>query len=125
MVHSETTRPPVKKNALDTFYRVFREPPGYAPSTALELMEWVKERVCIISVEWDELCAHLNEIPVNREIFPITLTGYVVSIPGAHMYDYCCQSLPRLCHILEISIDQLHPMKVFTETKQRGLWKIF
>ncbi len=34
---------------------------GYAPSDALELKEWLRDRVAISVSEWDELIAHLEE----------------------------------------------------------------
>ncbi len=118
VIHSETIRPPVKKNTLDTFLpRLQRTAPGYAPSTALELVEWVKDRICIISVEWDELlCAfkrdsgepgnlsdHLNRLCRIR--FPNAQYHVITAI----------ESLPRLCRILEISIDQLYPESIYGE----------
>lgn len=118
VVHSEAVRPPVKKNALETFLpRLQRTAPGYAPSTALELVEWVKDRICIISVEWDELlcafkrdcgepgnlCDHLNKLCRIR--FPDAQYYVITAI----------QSLPRLCRILEVTIDQLHPENICGE----------
>lgn len=124
VVHSETTRPPVKKNALDTFLpRLQRTAPGYAPSTALELMEWVKERVCIISVEWDELlCAFKRDSGEPGNLSDHLNRLCRIQFPGAHYHVItAAESLPRLCRILEISIDQLHPESVYGDKTERAV----
>ncbi len=115
VVHSENVRPPVKKNTLDTFLqRLQRTAPGYAPSTALELVEWVKDRICIISIEWDELLSAFKRDSGE----PGNLSDHLnrlcrVRFPDAHYYSITAiESLPRLCRILEISIDQLHPESI-------------
>ena len=124
VVHSETTRPPVKKNALDTFLpRLQRTAPGYSPSTALELMEWVKERVCIISVEWDELlCAFKRDSGEPGNLSDHLNRLCRIQFPGAHYHVItAAESLPRLCRILEISIDQLHPESVYGDKTERAV----
>lgn len=122
VVHSETVRPPVKKNTLDTFLpRLQRTAPGYAPSTALELVEWVKDRICIISVEWDELLCAFNRDSGE----PGNLSDHLkklccIKFPGAQYYVITAiESLPRLCRILEISIDQLHPESIYGDKTEK------
>ena len=118
MFHSETTG--LLKNALDTFLpRLQRTAPGYAPSTALELMEWVKERVCIISVEWDELLCW----PKRDSGEPGNLSDHnrlCHPIPGAHYHVITaadrCRDFATFWKYQSISI-----LKVFTETKQRAV----
>ncbi len=111
VVHSETVRPPVKKNALDTFLpRLQRTTPGYAPSNALELVEWVKDRICIISDEWDELlCAFKRDSGEPGNLCDQLNKLCRLRFMDAQYYVITAiEPLPRLCRILEISIDQLH-----------------
>jgi ATP-dependent Lhr-like helicase len=118
VVHSETTRPPVKKSALDTFLlRLKRTAPGYAPSNALELVEWVKDRICITVVEWDELLRAFKRDSSEPENLSDHFDRLCrIRFPDARYYVIIAvESLQRLCRILGISIDQLHPESIYGE----------
>jgi ATP-dependent Lhr-like helicase len=56
LVFSSELRPRIPAGVLDRFQRkLHRTWLGYAPQSAVELVEWVKERLLIPRDEWDEL----------------------------------------------------------------------
>ncbi len=56
IVHSPSLRPSVSRTVADQFtQKSLRLVPGYAPTDALDLVEWVKERLLIPATEWREL----------------------------------------------------------------------
>ncbi len=56
LVFSSELRPRIPVEVLDRFQRkLHRTWPGYAPQTADELVEWVKERLLIPKHEWNEI----------------------------------------------------------------------
>ncbi len=58
LVFSTELRPRIPADVLDRFQRkLHRTWPGYAPRSAGELVEWVKERLLIPAGEWEELLA--------------------------------------------------------------------
>lgn len=123
VVLSETHRPAVKKSTLETFLpRLQRTSPGYAPSNALELVEWIKDRICIIADEWDELlCAFKRDSgePENLSDFLKRLCR--IKFPGAR-YEVitAIESLPGLCQAIDVAIDQLH-MESICEDKGQDM----
>ncbi len=61
LVYSTELRPRIPAALLDRFQRkLHRTWPGYAPDTAGELVEWVKERIAIPAAEWRELEAAIE-----------------------------------------------------------------
>jgi ATP-dependent Lhr-like helicase len=66
LVFSSELRPRIPAAVLDRFQRkLHRTWPGYAPQSAGELVEWVKERLLIPAGEWQELLA-----AVERDMAP-------------------------------------------------------
>ncbi len=61
LVFSSELRPRIPADVLDRFQRkLHRTWPGYAPQSAGELVEWVKERLVIPQSDWRELMAAIE-----------------------------------------------------------------
>jgi ATP-dependent Lhr-like helicase len=61
LVFASRLRPRLPAELLDRFQRkLHRTWPGYAPQNALELEEWVRERVALTEGEWRELLAAIE-----------------------------------------------------------------
>lgn len=115
VVFSENLRPPVKNDLLNLFLqRLQRTAPGYAPSNMLELVEWVKDRICITSDEWNDLFSAFkrdSEDLEKSENISVYLNKLCrIRFTGAKLHVVTAiESLPRLCRILCVSIEETHP----------------
>jgi ATP-dependent Lhr-like helicase len=61
LVFSSSLRPEIPAELRERFQRkLHRTFPGYAPRTATELLDWVKERLLLPEAEWRELLAAID-----------------------------------------------------------------
>lgn len=112
IVSSDTLRPPVKRDVIAMLQnRLQRTSPGYAPSNALELVEWVKDRICIVDYEWDELLSSIkSDSPLYCEQIINDASDKLcrIQLPGA--VEFCIAAieiLPKLLKTIGLSIDEV------------------
>jgi ATP-dependent Lhr-like helicase len=80
-LENSNKRPPLPA-ALEADFsaRLRREVPGWTPSSALSLAEWVRERIAIPLDEWESLLAALPEEPREELRADPTLAGRIASL---------------------------------------------
>lgn len=91
--------------------RLQRRIPGYAPDSATELLDWVKERLLIPAGEWRSLCEVIRKNPdadldavleaLSNKVFCVRLLKCEESVVVA------LECVPRLLAALEIPKDDL------------------
>ena len=65
VLFSHRLRPRIPENFVDLEAKLQRTAPGYAPRSAPDLLDWIKERVLIPVTEWQDL---LKAIDQDRDI---------------------------------------------------------
>lgn len=113
IVHSEALRPQIDPHLAEELeQKLKRTAPDYAPATARDLVDWVKERLLIPAAEWEELVYAMerdaktggSEIPA--EILPKILgqaSSRIVKISGGAAC--AMENLPRLKIALKLDLD--------------------
>ncbi len=90
LVFSSQLRPRLPADLLDRFRRKLQRVwPGYAPQTADDMLDWLRERLLLPVVEWAELLAAVERDAggdpevVERIVGPLAARAVRVSVPGA------------------------------------------
>ncbi|MDA8125295.1 MAG: DEAD/DEAH box helicase [Deltaproteobacteria bacterium] len=92
-VLSGRLRPKIPKALVaQLLARLQRTAPGYAPRSAAELLDWLRERLFIPLSEWQALCAAIDgdgEIVAAEALTEIGLKIAAVRLPGAKTDGIC------------------------------------
>ncbi len=122
LVFSSSLRPQIPRELRDRFQRkLHRTFPGYAPRSAVEILDWVRERILLPESEWRELLdavdrdleegsvrelvAELGGKVVRLERRTSPLTGPVVAL----------ESLPRLVAAGVVDLDATELLSPLTD----------
>ncbi len=95
-----------------------RTAPGYAPRSAAELLDWIKERVLIPSTEWSELLDAMDRdqgsstenrmAPIGEKIVSLRLPGSSLDLIGA------VENLGRIAGVLQMRPEEMAIRDVFS-----------
>ncbi|HMK64589.1 MAG TPA: ATP-dependent helicase, partial [Thermodesulfobacteriota bacterium] len=109
-------------SALDA--RLQRTAPGYAPRSAEELLDWIKERVFIPWPEWQELLGAINRDHLlgEGEVLPGIFEKIVFLIlPGASICMVCAvELLGRIAAAFQIPADALRSGEIIRPETFKG-----
>jgi len=104
--------------------RLRRTAPGYAPRSADDLLDWIKDRVLIPAPEWMELTAAMErdrEILLEDAIAPIREKIIFIAPPGAAVRSICAvENLGRLAGALQITPREVALFDVLPHNPLRG-----
>lgn len=112
VVFNKQLRPAINKhiNSL-LIQRLQRTAPGYAPSSVLELTQWVKDRLCIPDTEWDKLLAavSLESNQSYEQLKSATAENLcLVKLPGATVACVTMQqTVPVLAELFNTKIQHI------------------
>jgi len=112
--------------------KLHRTATGYAPASAYDLLDWVKERLLIPEQEWRDL---LSAVERDHALLPEEILSSIghkmiwVTLPGASFQGVCAiENLQRMIHSLSLSKDEvvMGPLTGSREKQvQKNLHKIF
>ncbi len=99
LVHSADLRPRIPGEIIDAFERKLqRVAPGYAPTTAEDLLEWVKERLVLTRGEWRDLLAAVER---DAEVEPGEVQAWLESLSARLLHLRLTPSGPSLVAAVE------------------------
>ncbi len=108
---------------LELTRKLKRTAPGYAPSTPGDLLDWVKERVFIRKVEWNELLRAMEMDHGIAEADAVKTIDHKLAwfrYPGAADDCVCAlELLPRLCGSFSFSHPQYESPAKDSSTEER------
>ncbi len=108
VVFTAHLRPRIAPSMAETLRRKLQRTwPGYAPSSAEELLDWLEERVVLSRAEWIELLAATErDHGAEREVLLREMGEKAVAVrfPGAvDAIVVALQALPRILHALSLA----------------------
>lgn len=107
VLHSSQLRPRIDPRlARELEQRLQRLRPGYAPSTPVELLDWLKERLLVPAGEWEALFAACRrDAPEFPSELPETIAKKIVSVTlrGSLTRHLCAlENLPLLTRLFPV-----------------------
>lgn len=112
LVQDNNLRPPLKVDTIKSLERrLQRTSSGYAPSSALELIEWTKDRVFITNNEWTELLITIKED--NKSSYEQIITDASeklcrIKFPGTDQNSITpIELIPGLLQVLQVPFDKV------------------
>jgi len=101
-----------------------RTAPGYAPRSAEDLLDWVKERLLIPVDEWPALTdamARDHEMAMPEAVAALRKKIVLLRLPGASGEGVCAvENLPRLARALQTHPAALDAMDIVSQETWRG-----
>jgi len=112
VVFSASLRPRIPHSLIESLEtKLQRTAPGYAPRSANDLLDWVKERFFIPVPEWQALLAAMerdHEMPAIEAVEPVRSKIITVLLPGASIRLVCAlENLGLMMKAFSISREKL------------------
>ena len=125
LVFQSHLRPRLAPSLVEQFRRkVQRITEGYAPRPGEDLLHWLRERVLVREVEWQELIAaiardHAHDI--DEILRSVEGRAARVSLPGAETAAVVAlDSIPRLLRALDLELENLSPSSIVEDRRLDG-----
>ncbi|MCK5570954.1 MAG: ATP-dependent helicase, partial [Spirochaetes bacterium] len=108
---SSHLRPGIGRDQIRRFQeKLQRTASGYSPGTALELLEWVKERILIPVSEWEKLIISMeHDLCKDRDnvLKPVSNKLTLIKLPGSAFPSVIAvESIPKLLKALDLDHSQ-------------------
>ncbi|MGE5172896.1 MAG: DEAD/DEAH box helicase [Betaproteobacteria bacterium] len=102
-----------------------RTAPGYPPGSALELLDWVKERLLIPEPEWKELAAAIRRdhgLDAGELLLAQAKKLFWISWPGVRHQLLCSlEALPKVLVAFRLHLDVISILPVVPGEKAEGM----
>jgi ATP-dependent Lhr-like helicase len=132
VIFSASLRPRIPRSLIESLEaKLQRTAPGYAPRSAGDLLDWVKERFFIPMPEWQALLAAMerdHEVPAMETMEPVRNKILSVLLPGASIRLVCAlENLGRTMRAFSMMPDKLDVRDAVAEgpaavrTREKGL----
>jgi ATP-dependent Lhr-like helicase len=120
VLFSAALRPRVPTRLVEELEaRLQRTAPGYAPRSADDLLDWVKERLLIPETEWEVLLSAMerdHELQAPESLMSVRNKILSVQLPGGSVRLVCAaENLERIADAFAISIDGLGALDAVTD----------
>ena len=94
---------------------------GFAPESAIELLDWVKERLLIPIEEWNKLLVAINT-PIDELLSPVSAKLCYVKLPNALIECVVAlENMPLICSAINITFDDLNARLLSNNKKPHEL----
>jgi ATP-dependent Lhr-like helicase len=104
---------------LDT--KLKRTAPGYSPTSAMELLDWIKDRLLVPEPEWNELAAAIrrdNELDAGAWLSSLARKLFWIGWPGVRHPLLCAvETLPKAIVAFRLNPDVISAQSVNSEEK--------
>jgi ATP-dependent Lhr-like helicase len=119
VLFSTSLRPRIPRGLIETLEaKLKRTAPGYAPRSADDLLDWVKERSLIPEPEWLALLKAMerdSELSADEAAMPVRDKILSIQLPGASLRSVCAlENLDRIARAFSTLIDNLDARDIFT-----------
>ncbi len=119
VLFSTSLRPRIPRVLIETLEtKLQRTAPGYAPRSADDLLDWVKERSLIPEPEWQTLLSAIkrdHDLSADEAVTPIRGKILSIRLPGASLRSVCAlENLDRIARSFSTPTGNLDISDIFT-----------
>ncbi len=125
VLFSQRLRPRIPRTLVETLEaKLQRTAPGYAPRSAEDLLDWIKERLLIPALEWQELLkaiARDHEITADEAVASIREKIVSIQLPGTSVKLFCAvENLGSIARAFRVRPEALGARDVLSNKSLSG-----